>query len=61
MNYTRCQNRAMLLSYSGSNSNNNFLKSYPPNKKNVLIILADDVFNILGYNLIIFNSNKSDQ
>ena len=33
LNYTRRQSRAMLLSYSWSNSNYNCLKSYPSNKK----------------------------
>ena len=58
LNYTPRQSRAMLLSYSGSNSNNNFLKSDPSNQK--FSFFADDVINIFDYNLIIFKSNKSN-
>ena len=43
-----------------SNSNHNSLKSYRLNKKSSAYF-ADDVFNIFDNNLIIFNSNKSDQ
>ena len=39
----------------------NALKSYRLNKKNVLLIFADAVFNTFYYNWILFINNKYNQ